>query len=127
MNIIVAALAMLLLTTVQVLPAGFAPVMVPDPNGPPLEAGIWYPSDAPASSHRRKAIGIFVVAAFAARTAGVVIAAITVTRRTNDIGRWEWRGAFNRDSNGCDIGNLSTRPATIKLGHAPQARMGEGT
>jgi len=52
MNVIVAALGMLLLTTVPVLAAGFAPVMVPDPNGPPLEAGIWYPSDAPASSHR---------------------------------------------------------------------------
>jgi len=33
-------------------PAGFAQVMVPDPDGPPLEAGIWYPSNAPASSHR---------------------------------------------------------------------------
>jgi len=39
----------------------------------------------------------------------------------------EWPGAFNRDSNGCDIGNLSTRPATIKLWHAPHARMGDGT
>ena len=52
MNVIVAALGMLLLTTVPVLPAGFAQVKVPDPNGPPLEAGIWYPSDAPASSQR---------------------------------------------------------------------------
>jgi predicted dienelactone hydrolase len=52
MNVIVAALGMLLRSTVPVLPAGFAQVMVPDPNGPALEVGIWYPSDAPASSHR---------------------------------------------------------------------------
>jgi len=52
MNAMVAALGMLLLTTVPVLPAGFAQVRVSDPNGPPLEAGIWYPSDAPASSHQ---------------------------------------------------------------------------
>ena len=31
---------------------GFVQVTVPDPNGPPLEAGIWYPSDTPASSQR---------------------------------------------------------------------------
>jgi len=43
---------MLLLTTVPVFPAGFTQVMVPDPNGPPLEAGIWYLSDAPASPRR---------------------------------------------------------------------------
>ena len=52
MNVMVAALGMLLLTAVPALPAGFAQVKVPDPKGPPLEAGIWYPSDAPAASHR---------------------------------------------------------------------------
>ena len=52
MKVLVAALGMLLLSTVPVLSAGFAQVMVPDPKGPALEAGIWYPSDAPASSHR---------------------------------------------------------------------------
>jgi predicted dienelactone hydrolase len=52
MTVIVAALGMLLLATLPVLAAGFAQVMVPDPNGPPLEAGIWYPSDSLASSHR---------------------------------------------------------------------------
>jgi hypothetical protein len=52
MTDIVAALGMLLLATVPVLAAGFAQVAVPDPNGPPLEAGIWYPSHAPASPRR---------------------------------------------------------------------------
>src|SRR5262249_10587211 len=32
--------------------AGFTRVMVPDPDGPALETGIWYPSDALASSQR---------------------------------------------------------------------------
>lgn len=51
MNIVVAALGLLLLAT-PALAAGFAQVKVPDPGGPPLEAGIWYPSDAPTSSRR---------------------------------------------------------------------------
>jgi predicted dienelactone hydrolase len=52
MNFAVTALAMFLLAAAPALSAGFASVMVPDPDGPPLEAGIWYPSDAPASSQR---------------------------------------------------------------------------
>ncbi|CAN5130888.1 dienelactone hydrolase [soil metagenome] len=30
--------------------AGFTVVQVPDPRGPPITVGIWYPTDAPASS-----------------------------------------------------------------------------
>jgi predicted dienelactone hydrolase len=52
MNVIVAALGMLLLATTPAFSTGFARVMVPDPEGPPLEAGIWYPSEAPASAQR---------------------------------------------------------------------------
>ena len=52
MNVAVAALGILMLVTTPALSAGFERVMVPDPDGPPLEAGIWYPSDAPASSQR---------------------------------------------------------------------------
>jgi len=52
MNFAVAVLGMLLLATRPALAAGFAQVMVPDPDGPALEAGIWYPSNAPASSQR---------------------------------------------------------------------------
>ena len=57
MHLAVAALGTLMLGTLMLattpaLSAGFARVMVPDPDGPPLEAGIWYPSDAPASSQR---------------------------------------------------------------------------
>ena len=51
MNVAVGALATLL--TVAEAPAlavGFERVTVPDPNGPPLEAGIWYPADAQASA-----------------------------------------------------------------------------
>src|SRR5437899_9841295 len=52
MKVIFSALAMLLLAATPVFSVGFTQVMVPDPDGPPLEAGIWYPSDAPASSQR---------------------------------------------------------------------------
>jgi predicted dienelactone hydrolase len=52
MNLAVAALGLLMLATTPALSVGFVQVMVPDPDGPPLEAGIWYPSDAPASSQR---------------------------------------------------------------------------
>jgi predicted dienelactone hydrolase len=52
MNIAVAALGTLILATTPALSAGFERVTVADPNGPPLEAGIWYPSEAPASSQR---------------------------------------------------------------------------
>jgi predicted dienelactone hydrolase len=43
-------LALFLLTAAALSPAeavGFQIVMVPDPGNPPLELGIWYPSDAP--------------------------------------------------------------------------------
>jgi predicted dienelactone hydrolase len=52
MNFAVTALGMLLLATAPALSVGFAQVTVPDPDGPPLEAGIWYPSAAPASPQR---------------------------------------------------------------------------
>jgi predicted dienelactone hydrolase len=58
MNVAVGALAMLLtLTAAPALAAGFERVIVPDSDGPPLEAGIWYPSDAPASP---QPLGLFV-------------------------------------------------------------------
>ena len=50
MNVTVAALAMLLVATLPILATGFAQVMVPDPNGPPLEAEIRYPSDADSAA-----------------------------------------------------------------------------
>src|ERR1700730_5886601 len=49
MNVAAATLATLMLTTVPALSAGFERVTVADPDGPPLEAGIWHPSEAPAS------------------------------------------------------------------------------
>lgn len=52
MNVIVTALGMLLLAATPAFSVGFSQVTVPDSDGPPLEAGIWYPSDAPASSRR---------------------------------------------------------------------------
>jgi predicted dienelactone hydrolase len=48
MKIALAALG-LVLATAPALAVGFEQVMVPDPDGPAIEAGIWYPSDAPAS------------------------------------------------------------------------------
>jgi predicted dienelactone hydrolase len=56
MNIAIAALGTLMLATAPVLSAGFERVVVPDPNGSPLEAGIWYPSEAPAAS---QALGLY--------------------------------------------------------------------
>jgi predicted dienelactone hydrolase len=50
MNVAIAALGALMLATAPALSAGFERVTVPDPDGPPLEAGIWYPSEAPTSS-----------------------------------------------------------------------------
>jgi predicted dienelactone hydrolase len=50
MNIAAATLATLMLATTPALSAGFERVTVPDPDGPPLDAGIWYPSEAPASA-----------------------------------------------------------------------------
>ncbi len=52
MNIAVVAVGALILATTPALAAGFERAMVPDPDGPALEAGIWYPSDAPASARR---------------------------------------------------------------------------
>jgi predicted dienelactone hydrolase len=58
MNVAVGALAMLLtLAAAPALAAGFEHVTVPDPDWPPLEAGIWYPTDAPASP---QPLGLFV-------------------------------------------------------------------
>jgi predicted dienelactone hydrolase len=42
--------ATLMLATTPALAAGFERVTVPDPDGPPIEAAIWYSSEAPASS-----------------------------------------------------------------------------
>jgi predicted dienelactone hydrolase len=50
MKIAVAALAALTFTVTPALSAGFERATVPDPGGPPLEAGIWYPSGTSASS-----------------------------------------------------------------------------
>jgi predicted dienelactone hydrolase len=50
MKIAAAALATLMSATTPALSAGFERVTVPDSDNPPLEAGIWYPSEAPASS-----------------------------------------------------------------------------
>jgi predicted dienelactone hydrolase len=49
MNLAVAVFGILMLTATPALSAGFERVAVPDPNGPPLEAGIWYPSAGPTS------------------------------------------------------------------------------
>jgi predicted dienelactone hydrolase len=49
MNLTAATLATLILTTMPALSAGFERVTVTDRDGPPLEAGIWYPSEASAS------------------------------------------------------------------------------
>jgi predicted dienelactone hydrolase len=50
MKIAATALATLMLTATPAFSAGFERVTVPDPDGPPLEAGIWYPSGTAASS-----------------------------------------------------------------------------
>jgi predicted dienelactone hydrolase len=52
MNMTVAVLGALMLAATPALAVGFEQVMVPDPDGPPLEVGIWYPSEAPASTQR---------------------------------------------------------------------------
>jgi predicted dienelactone hydrolase len=56
MNIAAALLAIVMLGATPALSAGFEQVMVPDPGGPPLEVGIWYPSRDPATSQR---LGLF--------------------------------------------------------------------
>jgi predicted dienelactone hydrolase len=137
-NIAVAALgtmmgAMMLGTVMlaagPALSAGFEQVMVPDPDGPPLEVGIWYPSAAPTSPQR---LGLFeqsvatggAVAgrglplvvmshgtggsfeghydtALALAEAGFVVAAVTHT------------GDNYRDQSG--VGRLDNRPRHIKV------------
>jgi predicted dienelactone hydrolase len=52
MKLAAAALAIVMLGATPALSAGFERVMVPDPGGAPLEVGIWYPSEAPATSQR---------------------------------------------------------------------------
>jgi predicted dienelactone hydrolase len=47
---------MVLLAATPAISAGFEQVTVPDPGAAPLEAGIWYPSDAPALPQR---LGLF--------------------------------------------------------------------
>lgn len=42
------ALALSLASQANAATAGFTLVQVPDPNGPPIQVGIWYPADAPA-------------------------------------------------------------------------------
>src|SRR5258708_17693502 len=56
MNFAVAAFAIAMLGATPALSAGFEQVMVPDPDGAPLEVGIWYPSNAPAAPQR---LGLF--------------------------------------------------------------------
>jgi predicted dienelactone hydrolase len=56
MNIAAAVLAIVVLGATPALSAGFEQVMVPDPGGPPLEVGIWYPSQDPATS---QPLGLF--------------------------------------------------------------------
>src|ERR1700722_1114714 len=55
MNIAAAVLAIVVLGATPALSAGFEQVTVPDPSGPPLEVGIWYPSQDPATSQRLEA------------------------------------------------------------------------
>jgi predicted dienelactone hydrolase len=50
MNSAFAVLGLLALAATQAFSAGFERVTVPDSGRPPLEVGIWYPSEAPASS-----------------------------------------------------------------------------
>src|SRR5258708_14047834 len=56
MNFAVAAFAIAMLGATPALSAGFEQVMVPDPDGAPLEVGIWYPSSAAAAPQR---LGLF--------------------------------------------------------------------
>jgi predicted dienelactone hydrolase len=56
MNVAAAVLAIVVLGATPALSAGFEQVMVPDPNGPPLEVGIWYPSGDPTTPQR---LGLF--------------------------------------------------------------------
>jgi predicted dienelactone hydrolase len=80
MNIAVAAVGALILATTPALAAGFEQVMVPDPDGPPLEAGIWYPSTAPASAQR---LGLYTqTAAVGGEVAGRGLPLVVVSHGT---------------------------------------------
>ena len=59
---------MLWVATLPAVVAGFVQVRVPDPNGPPLGAGIWYPSEASSSA---RGLGLYTqtVAVGGCRTA----------------------------------------------------------
>jgi predicted dienelactone hydrolase len=128
MNIAIATLGALIMAATPALAAGFQQVTVPDPEGPPLEAGIWYPSAAPASPQRLglfqqtvatggavtgRGLPLIVIshgtggsfeghydAALALAEAGFVVAAITHT------------GDNYRDQS--QFGRLETRPRHIK-------------
>jgi predicted dienelactone hydrolase len=133
MNMTVAALGTMMLGTMMLaatpaLSVGFEQVMVPDPDGPPLEAGIWYPSGAPASPQRlglyeqtvatgaavaERGLPLIVVShgtggsfeghydtALALAEAGFVVAAVTHT------------GDNYRDQS--QVGRLDNRPRHIK-------------
>jgi predicted dienelactone hydrolase len=59
MNLAIAALtalAALISAATPAISAGFQRITVPDPDGPSLEGGVWYPSEAPASS---EPLGLF--------------------------------------------------------------------
>jgi len=56
MHVALAALGLMMLATAPALAIGFERAMVPDRDGSALEAGIWYPSKAAASS---QPIGLF--------------------------------------------------------------------
>jgi predicted dienelactone hydrolase len=56
MKVAAAGFAVVLLGATSAVSAGFEQVVVPDPGGAPLDAGIWYPSDAPALPQR---LGLF--------------------------------------------------------------------
>src|SRR5580658_10070764 len=56
MNVTAAAFAIVMLGATPAVSAGFEQTMVPDPAGPALEVGIWYPSKDPAAPRR---LGLF--------------------------------------------------------------------
>jgi predicted dienelactone hydrolase len=56
MNFAVAAFGIAMLGATPALSAGFEQIMVPDPDGAPLEVGIWYPSKVTAVPQR---LGLF--------------------------------------------------------------------